>query len=101
MKNEDRNALFMLYNSPCHPKESQLTNVKVVLLPHNRSSKLQPLDHGIIQSFTLFYRHCILSALVARIYEAENIESFKKINLSDAVDWIKLAWDSVRENPVK
>jgi hypothetical protein len=30
MKNEDRNVLLMLDNAPCHPKECQLTNVKVV-----------------------------------------------------------------------
>jgi hypothetical protein len=75
MKNEGRNVLLMLDNAPCHPKECQLTNVKVVFLPPNTSSKLQPLDRAIIQSFKLFYRRRISSALVARMDEAENIES--------------------------
>jgi hypothetical protein len=34
--------------------------------------------------------------------EAKDTESLsKKINLSDAVDWVKLAWDSVRESTIK
>jgi hypothetical protein len=74
MKNEDRNVLLMLDNAPCHPKECQLTNVKAVFFPPNTSGKLQPLDQGIIQSFKLFYRCRILSALVARMDEAEDIE---------------------------
>jgi hypothetical protein len=75
MKNEDRNVLLMLDNAPCHPKKCQLTNVKVVFLPPDTSSKLQQLDQGIIQLFKLFYRLRILSALVARMDEAEDIES--------------------------
>jgi hypothetical protein len=65
----------MLDNALCHTKECQLTNVKAVFLPPNTSSKLQPLDQGIVQSFKLFYRRRILSALVARMDEAEDIES--------------------------
>jgi hypothetical protein len=65
----------MLDNAPCHPKECQVTNVKVVFLPPNTSSKLQPFDQGIIQSFKLFYRRRILSAPVARMDEAVDIES--------------------------
>jgi hypothetical protein len=93
MKNDDRNVLLMLDNAPCHLKECQLTNVKVVFLPTYSSSKFQPLDEGIIQSFKLFYRRRISSAFVARMDE-EN-------NLFDAVDWVKLAWDSVRESMIK
>jgi hypothetical protein len=34
--------------------------------------------------------------------EPEDTESLsKKINLSDAVNWVKLAWDSVRESTIK
>jgi hypothetical protein len=82
MKNEDRNVLLTLDNAPCHPKECQLTNIKVVLLPPNTSSKLQPLDQGIIQSFKLLYQRRILSALVARMDEAEDIESLSTKKLT-------------------
>ena len=53
MRKERRNVILFLDNTTVHP--SSLTdmnsNIKIVFLPKNKTSRLQPLDAGIIQSF--------------------------------------------------
>ena len=43
MQFENRNALVLLDNAPCHP-EMELYNVKLVFLPPNTTAGTQPLD---------------------------------------------------------
>ena len=44
---------LFLYNALCHPPdiEGQYRNIKVRWLPVNTTSKLQPLDLGIMKNF--------------------------------------------------
>jgi len=102
MRKENRKVLLIIDNATCHKPNCEKSNVKLLFLPANTSSKLQPLDQGIIQSFKLLYRRRILSSLVARMDEGINVEHLiKKITVADAVTWTKFAWDLVGENTVK
>lgn len=60
MVKSNRNILLLLDNATSHPN-IELTNVKLVFLPPNCTSELQPLDNGIIQSIKLKYRKTMLS----------------------------------------
>ena len=49
MNFENLKVILFLDNATCHPErlQSGLTNIKLVLLPKNTTSRLQPLDAGI------------------------------------------------------
>ena len=52
---KQRKILLFSDNAPSHPSGT-LKNVKVVFLPANTTSLLQPMDQGIIQTMKLKYR---------------------------------------------
>ena len=78
--NENRKNLLLIDNCPSHIiDESILNNIKLIFLPPNTTSKLQPLDNGIIKNFQVFYRKRLVSNLLATI---ENNQEYK-INVLD------------------
>ena len=58
-------------NAGCHPDNLRvkLSNINVVFLPANTTSKLQPLDLVIIQNFNVHYCHLFLQYGLSRIDE--------------------------------
>ncbi|GBM11839.1 Tigger transposable element-derived protein 6 [Araneus ventricosus] len=66
MRNQARKVLLVLDNATCHAHGAQLENVKLLILPPNNTSKLQPLDHGVIKCFKMEYRQCALRYVIAR-----------------------------------
>ena len=64
-----RNILFFMHNAPCHLENFVVSysNIKVVFLPKNTTSRLQPLDAGIIRNFKVKYRKRLLKCVISRI----------------------------------
>lgn len=50
-----KKILLLTDNAPSH-KSCKLENVEIPMLPPNATSKVQPLDSGIIQNFKKLYR---------------------------------------------
>ena len=59
MKIQKRKILLLIDNCPAHPPVTA-SNVKLVFLPPNTTSRLQPCDAGIIRAFKAHYRKRLL-----------------------------------------
>ena len=65
--------LFLDDNATCHPEslKNGLTNIEPVFLPKNTTSRLQPLDAGIIKNCKLKYRKQLRSFIVSRVNDSQ------------------------------
>lgn len=102
MKRQARHVLLFMDNAPSHPKDLRLSNVKVVPLPANTTSKLQPLDQGIIKTVKSRYRKRLLQAVLAKMDKGEDITNISKcVSVLDAINWITAAVKEVSCSTVK
>ena len=63
MRRKNQHILVFLANCGAH-RQVELENVKVVFLPSNTTSKLQPMDAGIIQNLKMVYRKKLLRHII-------------------------------------
>ena len=58
--------ILFMDNAPCHPAglQDRLSNINIVFLPKNTTSKTQPLDSGIIASWKCRYKKRLLRIVV-------------------------------------
>ena len=71
-------------------------NIKLIFLPRCRTSRLQPLDAGIISAFKCKYRERLLKYVVSRIDKGKNAsEIIQNVNIAKAVQWLQVAWRDV------
>jgi hypothetical protein len=73
---DKQKVLLILDNAPSHSIDPnlQLNNVEIAYLPPNATSKIQPLDMGIIASIKKRYRYKIVENLLnKRIFEEKDI----------------------------
>jgi hypothetical protein len=100
MHNEKRNILLLLDNAGGHNTTSdlKLTNVRLLYLPPNTTSMLQPLDAGIIRSFKCHYKEILIQGYL------DSLEKLNKIevpNVKTAIIMITKAWDSVKNTTIR
>ena len=101
MRNHNRHILLFLDNAPCHPPGNSLTNIKLIFLPANTTSVLQPLDQGIIQCLKLHYRKRLLRRVISQIYNGCGAETeARSVNILDACQWIAAAIEEIRPSTV-
>lgn len=88
-----RKVLLLIDNAPSHISEGlELSNVEIVALPPNTTSKLQPLDAGIISSFK---RHYCRRQINHAITLLEVGKSPYKIDQLTAMRWSIAAWREI------
>ena len=93
MKSQKRKILLFLDNATSHSNSLKLSNVTLRFLPPNTTSKLQPLDLGIIRAFKARYRKHMLKHLIAKIDMCDDkISLTKEINVLDAIHWVNRSW---------
>ncbi|KAH8009840.1 hypothetical protein HPB51_020188 [Rhipicephalus microplus] len=90
---QNRKVVLLLENCSAHPKDTaSLRNVKVVFLPANTTSHLQPLDTGIIKNVKHFYRKCIVKRSLASVERGQQPAG---VTILDAMHYLASAWSAV------
>ena len=101
---QKRNVVLFLDNVSSHPPElsKKFSHIKVIFLPKNTSSRLQPLDAGIIKNFKVQYRKLLVAHTLAQIDGSSLTASeiTKSVHILTAIQWMKQAWDAVKEETV-
>ena len=100
-----RNILPLMNNATCHPEDmsDKLSHIKVVFLPKNTTSRLQPLDAGIIKNFKCHYQKLLIKHIIANIDSDSSTtasEIAQTINLLKVIEWVKQAWDQVESSSI-
>ena len=104
LSSSGRSILLMMDNAGCHPEDlkAKFSNINVCFLPANTTSKLQPLDLGIIQNFKVHYRSLFLRYVLAKIDECDSArEISNSINVLIAIRWVAMAWTKVGEETIR
>ncbi|GFT53170.1 tigger transposable element-derived protein 6 [Trichonephila clavipes] len=73
MKREKRHIFLFLDNCTVHNNAPPLSNVKLKFFPPNSTSKLQPLDQGIIHNFKTFYRREVVKSILDNLESQQNV----------------------------
>ena len=93
MVSENRKIILFVDNCSAHPF-IELSNIKIVFLPPNTTSRLQPMDAGVIHSLKSSYRQRLIKRLLV-IYDEKKVVDVKGIELYEAITMLKNAWDEM------
>ena len=101
---ESRSIILFMDNAGCHPEDmtSKYSNIKVIFLPPNTTSVLQPLDLGIIKNFKVYYRKLLSHHILTKIEECDSAnEVVKSVTILNAIRWVSAAWGKVTPDTIK
>ncbi|XP_055910608.1 tigger transposable element-derived protein 4-like [Eupeodes corollae] len=72
-------------NCPAHPKIDGLTSFKLVFLPPNTLSELQPMDQGIIRSLKEHYRKLQVLNIIRNIEKQDGSHVMDLVNVDNNI----------------
>ena len=101
---EQRKVVLIPDNATCHPKSKidSFSQIKIIFLPKNTTSRLQPLDAGIIQNFKVKYRKRLAKYLHARSNEySSTAQIIKDVNILMVIRWAQEIWKKVPGTTIK
>lgn len=98
MKMQKRNVLLLLDNCTAHVAAvGNLSNIKCVFFPPNTTSKLQPMDRGIIYSIKCKYRAQFLRKIILKLDSNET----PSIDVLDAIYGLSYSWNNVSQETIQ
>lgn len=103
LKKQNRKVLLLVDNCKPHESLPPVTQIKVVFLPPNTTSVIQPCDQGIIKSFKSHYRQEICRTILNQMDNGvfKSNELAKKITVLSALHMAAKSWDKVSEKTIK
>jgi len=94
-------VLLLIDNAPSHIwQDSDYPNLEIVALPPNTTSKLQPLDAGIIAAFKCQIRKQQL-AYALDILDNEEHPNPYKVDQLTAMRWARIAWTNINSTVIQ
>lgn len=103
-RKDGKKIILFVDNASCHKlvDDIVLANIKIVFLPPNTTSIIQPLDQGIIRSFKSFYRKMIISKQILHLECGLSLKDFsKKVDILGALNMVKTAWTNVTAETIR
>lgn len=104
MRKANRRILLIVDRCPAHPMDVSTTNIKVVFLPANTTSLIQPMDAGIIRSLKAKYRSALMKCIISRLdsgCEETQMQAAKSVSVLDALNMLKTAWGQVTQQTIE
>lgn len=101
MRTQDRKILLFIDNCSSHP-HLDFSNIKLAFFLSNTTSKLQPMDDGIIQNFKLIYRKKLLGHVLFLMDDVSTATEVSKcVTLLGAIQWLTSVWDQISEETIE
>jgi hypothetical protein len=88
---KNRKIILIVDNCTAHTSP-KLSHISLHFLPPNCTSKLQPLDLGIIKNFKVHYRHSLLTEILADLEKGRKIKTF---TVGESITMVVNAWRQV------
>ena len=77
-----------------------MSNIQIIFFPPNTTSKVQPLDQGIIRAFKAYYRRRLAKHIIRSCTLTSTLDQVI-ITALDSVHWIEQAWKDVTESTIR
>ncbi|XP_055383517.1 tigger transposable element-derived protein 1-like [Condylostylus longicornis] len=93
--------MLIVDNASSHTKELDHPNVKIVFLPPNCTSLIQPLDQGIISTLKAYYIRLSFEKIFNRLESDGNatlLQTWKEFSILDCVTTVALACKELKRN---
>lgn len=104
-RNVDFKVLLIVDNAPSHPDFSEINpNVKVIFLPPNTTSLLQPMDMGVISIAKTNYKYELLESALRAAEKSSKLTLLtflKSLSIKDAIEFFGRAWESVPKSAME
>jgi hypothetical protein len=98
----NRKILLLIDNAPSHIyQDTGIFNIEVICLPPNTTSKLQPMDAGIIAAFKCHYRKKQLVHVLDCIEAGKSRNDVYKVSILEAMEWSTAAWGELTQSTIK
>lgn len=91
LKIKNKKILLLVDNFPAHPNVMNLKHIKLVFLPPNTTSVLQPMDQSVIISLKVYFRKLLILQIIE--YIEKKLET--NISILDAIIMLTKAWEKV------
>ena len=91
----DQKVLLLLDNCRSHKTDGLvLSNVDVHFLPPNTTSKIQPMDAGVIMSFKKHYRSLHIKWILDKVQRGNDIKDLK-MDVLQAIRYVVKSWEEI------